>query len=201
MGKDRKKDGVFHVIAPIYGMFYNYQKRHYNAVLDKTQSVLDISKYENIIDIGCGTGALCSVLSQRGLKVTGVDSVQRMLNIAAKKRENKGIKFIRANALERMPFTDKSFDVSIASYVAHGLEERERKAMYAEMSRITKNVVIISDYNKKGSTIISIVEWFEGGDYFNFRKKAETEMKENFRSSRVMDVGLREAWYIGTPKD
>ena len=71
--------------------------------------------------------------------------------------------------------------------------------MYAEMSRVTKHIVIIWDYNTKRSVLTNIIEWVEGGDYFNFIKKAKVEMKENFRDARVVDVGVRAAWYICVP--
>jgi len=194
-------NGVFDLIAPIYGLFYEYQKRHYNAVLDRVQNELDLSRYKNIVDIGCGTGALCSVLNQRGFVVTGVDPARKMLNIAIKKQENKAIDFIQANALERLPFADKSFDVSIASYVAHGLKGYERKIMYAEMSRITKHLVIIYDYNENRSVLTNIIEWLEGGDYFNFIRKVKSELKESFRDFRVINVDVRAALYICVPND
>jgi ubiquinone/menaquinone biosynthesis C-methylase UbiE len=187
---------IFNLIAPIYGLFYGYQKRHFIAVLDEVQNELDLSIYKNVIDIGCGTGAFCSVLNQRGLVVTGVDHAQKMLNIAAKKPENKAIKFIRASVLERLPFKDNSFDISVASYVAHGLKTEERKSMYAEMSRVTKHLVIIHDYNQNRSVLTTIIEWFEGGDYFNFIKRAEGEMKEYFQDIRVIGVDLQASWYI-----
>ncbi len=196
---NKKEKEFFKIIAPFYGLFYDIQKRRYNVILDRAQSKLDFSLYKTIIDIGCGTGALCSVLNQRGFVVTGIDQVRKMLNIAIKKQENKKIDFKQASALERLPFEDKSFDISIASYVAHGLKENERKIMYAEMSRITKHFVIIYDYNETRSVFISLVEWFEGGDYFNFIKNTKLEMKENFRDVRVIDVNLRAAWYICEP--
>jgi len=197
----KKKMGIFNLIAPVYGLFYDYQKKIYTANIDILQEGIDLSKYKNIIDVGCGTGALCSVLKQKGLSVTGVDSSQRMLKIGAKKPENKGVEFVRANALERLPFEGKSFDVSVASYVAHGLKRHERKIMYAEMSRITKYVVIIYDYNEKRSVMTNIMEWMEGGDYFNFIKKAKTEMKKSFRDVHVINAGVRGAWYICVPNE
>lgn len=197
----RKKNGVFDLIAPIYGLFYDYQKRNYKKVIDGLQDELNLSTYKNIVDVGCGTGALCSVLNQRGFSVTGIDPARRMLSIAAKKQENGAIKFIQASARQRMPFESSSFDVSIAAYVAHGLKEYERKIMYAEMSRITKFFVIICDYNENRSMLTNVAEWLEGGDYFNFIKKTKTEMKESFRDIRVIDFGLRTAWYICVPYD
>jgi len=102
-----------------------------------------------------------------------------------------------------LPFKDKSFDVAISSYVAHGLEEEEKKRMYAEMSRITKKYVIIHDYNNERSFQTSIIEWLEGGDYFHFIKNAESEMKEClsemktcFAEVRIIKVGVRANWYI-----
>ena len=65
--------GVFATIAPFYGLFYDSQKRHFDAALDKVQADLGLSAYRSIVDVGCGTGALCSVLNRRGFIVTGVD--------------------------------------------------------------------------------------------------------------------------------
>lgn len=197
---ERGKRDLFDKIAPIYGLFYGYQKWHYRRLLKRMQDKVDFSRYKNIIDVGCGTGALCSVLHERGLVVTGVDPALQMLRIARNKRENRDIEFIQASALDRMPFADKSFDVSIASYVAHGLKDCEREVMYAEMSRITKHRVIIYDYNDKRSWLTSIIEWLEGGDYFNFIKKGKAEMEESFHEVRVLNVGPRGAWYICVPR-
>lgn len=197
----KSKKSVFEIIAPVYGLFYNYQKKHYHSVISGVSDRLDLSGYKSVIDIGCGTGALCAVLRQKGLEVTGIDPAQRMLDVAIRNRHNDDILFFHANALEQLPFEDKSFDVSIASYVAHGLKADERQVLYAEMGRITRELVIIYDYNKNRSMLTSFVEWLEGGDYFNFIQIAEDEMKKSFRDIQVMDVGARAAWYICVPKE
>lgn len=194
-----KSNLLFNLIAPIYGLFYNYQKKHYNAVFDGVQKELDFSLYKNIIDIGCGTGALSSVLHQRGMFVTGIDPALKMLKIAQSKQKNKEINYIQANVLERLPFDDKSFDISIASYVAHGLNGHERKIMYNEMKRISKDLVIIYDYNENRSALTNLVEWLEGGDYFNFIINPKAEMKEHFRKIQVIEVSLRASLYICVP--
>jgi len=194
--KKRMKIDVFNLIAPVYGLFYEYQKKSYLTAIDRLQEELDLSAYNNVIDVGCGTGAFCSLLNKKGLTVTGVDPAQRMLKVAAKKDENAGVKFVQASVLDRLPFENKSFDISFASYVAHGLKRHERKIMYAEMIRITKHVVIIYDYNEKRSMLTNIVEWLEGGDYFNFIKKTKVEMKKCFKDVHIINVGARGAWYI-----
>lgn len=191
---------LFDKVAPIYGLFYGYQKSRYGAVLNRMQKEVDLLRYQTILDVGCGTGALCSVLHQRGFCVTGVDPAKKMLDIGARKRENRDIGFIQASALERMPFRDKSFDVSMACYVAHGLKDYERKMMYAQMERITKHVVIIYDYNERRSVLTNVIEWLEGGDYFDFIKNAKAEMEEVFKEVQILNVGLRGAWYVCGPK-
>lgn len=205
MGKGNQ-NSLFNSIAPFYDLFFYWQRDRFAAVIQGAKGELDLSAYETILDVGCGTGALCSVLQETGLSVTGIDSSEKMLAAAMKKPENQGVRFIQANVLEGLPFDDKCFDVSIASYVAHGLKQNERMRMYAEMGRITKHRVVIYDYNKNRSFLTTLVEWLEQGDYFHFIKNAElemrgcaTELKACFSEVKAMDVDTRAAWYICTP--
>ena len=205
---EKKSNLLFNIIAPIYGLFYNSQKKRFNKIFNKVQKEFNVLKYGEIIDIGCGTGALCSVLNGKGMKVTGIDTAKNMLEIAINKPENKGIDFIQANALKKLPFDNKSFDIAIASYVAHGLKTDERKRMYAEMSRVAKEFVIIYDYNDNRGIFTNIIEWLEGGNYFNFIKNAEPEMKECllemkscFSDVYIVNVDIRANWYICKPNE
>ena len=203
---EKKGISLFNKIAPVYSLFYGYQKKRYRELLDRVKNEMDITSFTTILDVGCGTGALCSVLKGRGMEVTGIDPAIRMLNTAMGKPENKGITFLQANVLEGLPFEDNHFDIVIASYVAHGLAAEERKRMYAEMSRVAREFVIIHDYNHKRSWLTSFVEWLEGGDYFHFIKHAEPEMKDCmvemktcFSEVRTITVDVRAKWYICTP--
>jgi ubiquinone/menaquinone biosynthesis C-methylase UbiE len=197
---------LFNLIARVYGLFYDVQKKRFTEVIEGAAAGFDLTAFNTIIDVGCGTGALCSVLTGKGLSVTGIDPAGKMLDIAMSKPENKQVNFIEADVLKGLPFEDDNFDIAIASHVAHGLKVDERKLMYAEMSRITKEWVIIYDYNDRRSLLVTFVEWLEGGDYFHFIKNAEpelkdcvTEMKSCFADVRVLDVDHRAAWYICKP--
>ena len=198
---------LFNFIAPVYGLFYNKQKNRYREVIHSAMHEWTSSGYHSILDVGCGTGALCSALHEAGLSVTGVDPAEKMLAVAKRQPENADIRFLQANALSGLPFEDKSFDLSIASYVAHGLQKSERKKLYSEMRRVTKGRVIIYDYNQNRSLLTSFVEWLERGDYFRFIKNPKgdmedciTEMEKCFSEVRVIDVDKRAAWYVCTPK-
>lgn len=197
---------LFNLIAPIYGLFYKSQKRNFNKIINNVQKEFDLLEFNTIIDIGCGTGALCSVLSERGLKVTGVDPAKKMLKIAKSKSENKDIYFVQGSVLDNLPFDNNHFEIAITSYVAHGLKQEQRKKMYAEMGRVAKKWVIIHDYNDQRALGTSLIEWLEGGDYFHFIRHAEpemrdcmTELKPCFSEVRVVSVGVRANWYICKP--
>jgi ubiquinone/menaquinone biosynthesis C-methylase UbiE len=197
---------IFNAIAPIYALFYKKQKNHYSLIFDRVCDHIGLNLYDTVLDVGCGTGALCSVLHEKKFLVTGIDPAEKMLNFAKRQPENKKIRFIRADVLEQLPFEDRAFDISIASYVAHGLQKDERKQMYAEMSRVSKSKVIIYDYNQNRTPMISMIEWLERGDYFGFIKDAKNEMancvlemKECFSEIKIVDVDKRASWYICTP--
>lgn len=204
----KKSNFLFNTIAPIYALFYKSQKRSFRRVIARSEKDLDIGVFDTILDVGCGTGALCSVLFEKGLEVTGIDPAEKMLKFARRISGNRGIDFIRADVLETLPFANHTFDAAIASYVAHGLRADERKRMYKEMSRVSKKAVIIHDYNANRSPMTSLIEWLERGDYFRFIRVAEQEMRhcvsdmeECFSEVRVINVDRRAAWYICTPKE
>lgn len=206
----KKKTGIalFDFIAPIYGLFFSMQTRNFQRTVELAAPYVKLTEQEAILDAGCGTGALCSILAHNypNLQVTGVDPANKMLKIARRKTAGQDISYLQANILNGLPYADNSFDISISSYVAHGLKSEERAAMYAEMSRITRGYVIIHDYNDKRAPLTSLIEWLERGDYFNFIQTAETEMRNCLSQMRkcfshveVIDVGKRASWYICTP--
>ena len=205
--KEKNSESLFNSIAPIYNLFYEYQKKGFSKMLEIAEKEMDLMSFKTLLDVRCGTGALCAVLNRKGFLVTGIDPAEKMLNIARKKPENKTVHFVHANILKRLAFDDNSFDVSIASYVAHGMNASDRSLMYAEMQRVTKSKVLIFDYNQKKALLTTIIEWLEGGDYFNFIRNPESEMKncvdelkKCFLGVKVVNVGARSALYICSPR-
>lgn len=196
MNTNKKRFNVFQVIAPIYGSFYHMQKRNYQDGLKQLVTQLDFTAINTVIDVGCGTGALASVLSQMGFQVTGIDSSSGMLSKGKQKKENQKIRFLLSNILERLPFEDKSFDASFASLVAHGFTSEDRKIIYTEMSRISKKYMILLDFNKNRTLLTDIAERLEGSDYFNFIQEVEIELRQQFSNVTVIPNGNQTDWYI-----
>lgn len=189
-----KNNLLFNAIAPIYSIFYNLQRKWFKEAMLNAEDSINLLNFKNVLDVGCGTGALCSVLHEKGLRVTGVDPAVVMINIAKKKNPNIDFKLIVAG--ESLPFSEGSFDVAMSSYVLHGMKSNERLFLYNEMKRVAKDYVIIHDYNEERAILTNIIEYLEGGDYFNFIKSAQKEMEAIFSEVKMVNVGVRSTWYI-----
>ena len=207
---------LFDLIAPVYSWFFSYQVHIYRRNLSANHSYF-IGPPRTILDIGCGTGALAYVLSEHGHLVTGIDGSQRMVAVAKHLNRHNPSKFCILNVLDlsspslqdstlRLPdsqdqicessFQPQSYDTVVASYVLHGLQQNDRLKLYATMKDLARKNVIIMDYNHRRGILTSFVEWLEQGDYFNFIKSAQDEMRQVFPDVQVIQTGRQSAWYI-----
>ena len=91
--KNKPSNFLFNFIAPVYGLFYNSQKKHYAKNITILGREIPINTYNTIIDVGCGTGAMCAAFHDKIQSVTGVDPAIKMLNIGKRKNKNKNINF------------------------------------------------------------------------------------------------------------
>jgi ubiquinone biosynthesis O-methyltransferase len=90
-----------------------------------------------LLDVGCGDGALASELSRRGADVTGLDADPAMVTAAGMRAEARSaqLHFVEGNA-ERLPFGDAAFDCVVAVTVLCFVRDAERAV--AEMARVLK---------------------------------------------------------------
>lgn len=92
-----------------------------------------------IIDIGSGTCNIADLLAQKGYKVTAIDVVDLSFSSTISPIIYDG---------KRLPFQYESFDTAILITVLH--HTKDPKAILAEASRVSKQIVVIEDiYNKK----------------------------------------------------
>ncbi|MHC1734420.1 MAG: class I SAM-dependent methyltransferase [Erysipelotrichaceae bacterium] len=184
---------LFDMIARPYAWFYQYQVRGFEknipAFLDSLPRPI-----ESVLDVGCGTGAMCEVFLRRGLTVEGCDQSQEMLR-QAERLTNDEIKYRIGDVVQGLPYPDQSFDLVIASYVAHGLSVDQRKRLYDEMDRIAKKYVVLYDYSPKRHPVSDFLERLENGDYFSFIQVIDEELLEYFGNLTKLPCGSRAFWY------
>jgi len=118
-----------------------FVKARYNIVLNQ----LETRDKKQILDVGCGDGALSYLLAGKtGAFVIGIDSSDEAINFAKKKTENaKNVDFMKASAYY-LPFKRDSFDYVISLDVIEHLRKPEK--MLAEIKRV---------FNGQGKVIIT----------------------------------------------
>lgn len=87
--------------------------------------VAGVGRDTRILDIGCGGFGLRALLPD--FAITGVDVVDRP--------EYQG-PFVRADATDRLPFADQSFDIAYASSVIEHIPPALRPAFASEVRRV-----------------------------------------------------------------
>ena len=80
-----------------------------------------------VVDVGCGALGLRGL--EPGLDITGVDLVARP--------EYAG-PFVQADAAQRLPFDDETFDLAYSSSVIEHVEPERRAAFAAEVRRVAR---------------------------------------------------------------
>ena len=103
------------------------------------------------------------------------------------------------NVVDGLDFEDKSYDLVVFAFVAHGLDKDKRKNLFIEASRLSRGKVLFHDYSSERNILTNIIEYIEGGDYFNFIKTGLEEMQEVFNSVEVVRIKKNTNWYICTP--
>lgn len=188
---------LFNIISQGYNLFFNSQRQNYSRTVSKYFYKLETPPGGNILDVGCGTGALTHVLAENGFDVTGVDIAKLMMRYGIKR----GLDCRYGNIVEGLDFADKSFDLVTFAYVAHGIDREKRRKLFLEASRLSRGKVLFHDYSQQRSRVVDIIEYLEGGDYFNFIRTGLSEMQDVFKSVEVLSIKKQTNWYICTSRE
>jgi 2-polyprenyl-3-methyl-5-hydroxy-6-metoxy-1,4-benzoquinol methylase len=140
----------------------------------------------HILDVGCWTGQLYSVLSSSGYKYTGIDVSSDAID-TAKKRYKKANWDI-ANA-SNLPFKSSQFDsVVIFEVFEHVDNEKET---IKEISRVLKKngVLILSTPAYNFLSILSDPAYFLMGHRHYEEKRLRQILKKDFRIEKIWKKG------------
>ncbi len=81
----------------------------------------DVGAVERVLDVGCGTGESVVALAQQCKQVDGVDLVEKMLDVARDKVEQKGLTNVTFNCrnADALGFDDATFDAVVITNLLH----------------------------------------------------------------------------------
>lgn len=118
------------------GLFQKYEE-----TFERFREKIIEENIKSIIDFGCGTGNLCGELSE-DIKVLGVDRNLEMLEEG--KRKYPKMNFIEGSILDVSNINEKA-DISVSSFVLHGLEEEDKKKVILNMLSLSneKRIILI----------------------------------------------------------
>ncbi|MGK9475594.1 class I SAM-dependent methyltransferase [Melioribacter sp. OK-6-Me] len=107
---------IFDTEADNYDQWYETPLGNFVDRLERRAifSLLNATKGESIIDVGCGTGNYSLELAALGCNVTGVDNSKKMIDIAIEKARYRNLKvnFLFAD-VTKLPFEDDLFDAAV----------------------------------------------------------------------------------------
>jgi ubiquinone/menaquinone biosynthesis C-methylase UbiE len=191
---------LFGLAALPYDLFFHSQRRAFRRVFRAHGGRLGLTPGARALDIGCGTGALASVLDDIGFRVSAVEPSSGMRARASRRLRGTGVALSAGDALEGLPFPDGAFDLVVASHVVHGLTPGERAVFFREAFRVSRRLVLFHDYlprlPQQGPSRASVLETLERSDYHRFVRTGAAEMQRVFASVEVVPVGPDSAWYV-----
>jgi ubiquinone/menaquinone biosynthesis C-methylase UbiE len=102
---------------------------------------LEKGQFENVLDVGTGSGLFAEAFVKRGLKVSGVDVNPEMLTAARQYVPNGDF---REGIVEMLPFPEGSFDLAFLGVVLH--ESDETLKVLKEAARVARKLVCILEW-------------------------------------------------------
>lgn len=146
-----------------------------------------------VLDIGCGTGTLATLIKRRypDATVVGLDPDPKALARARKKAERAGvsIQFDQGFA-DELPYPDTSFDRVFSSMMFHHLQPEHKEKTLREIKRVLApgGSLHLLDFSEDEGHSHGLAHWFHSSD----------RMKDN-SENRILTL-MRQAGFISAKK-
>ena len=138
--------------ASSYDAIHNSSEDHeHTRALGYIDMISSASGLTTFLDVGAGTGRGVRFLRDRGKHARGIEPVVALIEAAEQAGLDKGL--IMQGDGYNLPFADGSFDVVFECGVLHHVAKPSR--VVAEMTRVAKRAVFLSDSNRFGQGRLS----------------------------------------------
>lgn len=169
---EAKQQDYYTQTAGIYEKMHGGETGEHALALEHFFAFASHYKFNKVLDVGCGTGAVLSKMLRKGFDAKGLEPVQALLNIGIQKHSIPNTRIFLGRA-ERIPFPDASFDAVTEFGILHHVPEP--RLAVREMMRVSQSAIFLSDENRfgRGSAawrLIKYLWWVTGvfsiGYYF-----------------------------------
>lgn len=157
---------------------------------------LGMNKGANVLDVGCGTGALTRSMLERdaNAKITGIDPAQPFVDYC-KSRLACGRAEFRCASAERLPYPDENFDHALALLVLNFVHEADRAAR--EMRRVTRRGGTVGACTWHSQGLLLDRLFFEEAGQLDAAAKSKAERLRRLNQEGQLEtlwtkIGLRE---------
>lgn len=153
-----------------YGGF-NYSSRFWHPVIPTFKQHWELDRNSSILDVGCAKGFMMHDLVELipGITVKGVDVSEYAVAHAIDNMKP----HVQVACATKLPFPDKSFDITISINTVHNLEREECARALQEIERVSRKGSFITvdayrnaeekermyAWNLTAKTIMSVDEW------------------------------------------
>jgi SAM-dependent methyltransferase len=118
----------------------------------------------DVVDIGCGGGALVRQLSARGARMTGIEISGEQLATALAQDDGTGARYLIGDA-QSLPLADESMDLALFMKTLHHVPPADLPTALGEARRVLR---------PRGS--VYVAEPLPEGDYFTLTSLVEDEL-------------------------
>lgn len=123
------------------GLYDRWANRNLREIHNTLIGLADLSGNEEVLDVGCGTGILASLLAEtlRVSAVHGIDIGPRMIRTSKKRSRENGhnISYTVGSAI-KLPYATSKFDAVFTCLLFHLLDSLEKELALMEIYRVLK---------------------------------------------------------------
>ncbi len=120
---------------------------------------------KDVVDVGCGGGALVRALTERGARVTGVEISESQLAEAVEQDDGSGARYLVGRA-EQLPLDDASVDIAVFMRSLHHVPQAQLGAALVEARRVIRP-----------DGAVYVAEPLAEGSFFELTRLVEDELE------------------------
>lgn len=181
--------------SPLYEKLYsNRDDIEAASLADLIEEVIPVSKYRNILDLGCGRGRHSITLAQRGYQVIGIDLSRKAIKKAKRIAEQQNLENVEFFVRDMRDPLPKQFDAIVNLFTTFGYfleDEENRKILRNTKKMLAQGGVFFIDYLNPQYVENNLVP-SESGMYENLTYNVTRKIKDGmvFKTIQFSDDSL-----------